>query len=176
MSTAENLAENSGKGLLNSNSRSGAASAEEKCEGHVAQWKERLSHSGADAGSKPDAEVPPCPHTFGTRDDFERSPKEQEENKNQARSLERAPLSLKEEISIGEYLYKSFVAGSAVENSGCFLVSLMFPLFPLPCLLGGEGKEKLFWNSDRRRLQSDFFNRDIAEVKPNFVFGGSGEK
>ena len=110
-----NLAENSGQGIITSKYSYGATGAEEVCSGHVAQWKEQLSNSEVDAGSKLESEtnIQPCPHVFGARTNSKTV--EKKENKSQARSLDKATLQLKEIVNVmGNSLFKSLHFG--VEN------------------------------------------------------------
>lgn len=119
-SNAVSYPEISGQGIITSNSGYGATGAEEVCSGHVAQWKELLSDSGEDAGSKLEAEVPPCPHVFGTHTNSETI--EQEENKNQAHRLEREPLRLKgfDALTNGVILFKSFAGHAEFFRMFCY--------------------------------------------------------
>ncbi len=106
--SARNIAENSGQGIITSKYSDGATGAEEVCSGHVAQWKEQLSNSEVDAGSKLESgtNIPPCPHVFGARTNSKTV--EKKENKSQARSLGKATLQLKGIVNItSNSLFKS---------------------------------------------------------------------
>lgn len=119
-----NLAENSGQGIL-------ILKTEELLEragGHVAQWKELLSHSGEDAGSKSARESRRA-HTILHAHFPEILFNEKEEN--QARSLKKASLSLRG-ISRGFYSSSEIAEPHALKQ---VLEDEVFKTFAFPGII-----------------------------------------